>query len=537
MSDHEIVIRGGVVVDGTGSEPVPADVGIDGGLIRSVSGEPLRGRRVIDATGRAVAPGFIDLHSHADFSLPGWPAATTQLHQGVTTLLAGNCGWSPFPVADLDEIKAATAFFDPDLGWGWTDHAGYAAAVDDARPAVNLALQVGHSSVRLAAMGGGERTASEDDLARMSSLLSDAARTGAHGFSTGLIYAPGTFADESEVRRLVAAAAASGLLYSTHIRNESERLLEAVAEAIGAASAAGARLQISHLKAMGPANHGAVTGALELIDDAVARGVDVAADVYPYTAASTTLTSRLPTWAMDGGTAALLGRLADPAARSRLADELRERAGQDADPVGVLIAELGAGRYGDAAGLSIADVARRDGVDSSEAVLRVLEAHDAAVAVVIHGMSEDDVVTVLRHPRVAVASDGWVMKPSGRGRPHPRNFGTFPRVLARYVRALGVLSLAEAVRKMTSLPASRLGLRDRGVIAPGAVADVVVLDPDTVADRSTFAEPWQLPAGIHTVLVSGQVALDGGEPTGVRAGHVLRRDRPPRLPGVAVQDV
>lgn len=526
MSEHELVIRGGVVVDGTGGGSMPADVAVDGGRITTIV--PHRrgvdrpaGHRVIDAAGQVIAPGFIDLHSHADFTLQGWPAATTQIHQGVTTLLTGNCGWSPFPVGRLDELIAATAFLDPELAWAWTDADGFAAVVDEVRPAINIALQAGHSSLRLAAMGGDERAAGEPELARMTDLIDESARAGVHGFSTGLIYAPGTYADADEVRRLVAAAAARGLLYSTHIRNESDRLAEAVREAIDAAESGGARLQISHLKAMGPAHHGDVSHALELIDDAAARGLDVAADVYPYTASSTTLTARLPTWAMDGGAAGLLRRLADAGQRDKLLQELRDGAGLDG--ADVVLAELGPGRYADAVGTSIADVARADGVDAAEAVLRVLESHDASVAVVNHGMSEDDVVTVLRHPRVAVASDGWVLRPHGTGRPHPRSFGTFPRVLGHYVRELGVLTLPEAVRKMTSLPASRLGLRDRGVLADGAVADIVVFDPDTVADRSTFAEPWQLAAGIDTVLVAGEVALDGGEATQARAGRVLRR--------------
>ncbi|NED98478.1 D-aminoacylase [Phytoactinopolyspora alkaliphila] len=522
MSHHEIVVRGGTVIDGTGSEPATADVGITGGRIRAV--EPgLTGDRVIDASGYVVAPGFIDLHSHADFSIEGWPAATTQLYQGVTTLLTGNCGFSPFPVADLAEAKAASAFFAPELSWDWTDHDGFAAAVTGRRPAVNVAAQIGHSSLRLAAMGAAERSASGEDLTAMSDLLSAAATSGAYGFSTGLIYAPGTYSTVDEVRHLVGVAAAHGLLYSTHIRNESERLLEAVDEAIQAAEKGAARLQISHLKAAGPRNHGKVADALAMIDDAASRGLDVAADVYPYTASSTTLTTRLPTWALDGGTGDLLRRLADPAGRERILDALRSTVGQSLAPEKVVIADVGEGRFSEAAGLSLADVARVEGVDDAEATLRILEAHDAAVAVVMHGMSDADVETVLRHPRVAVASDGWVMRPSGPGRPHPRNFGTFPRVLAHYVRERGVLTLSDAIRKMTSLPASRLGLSDRGVIRAGAVADVVVFDPDTVVDRSTFADPWQLSAGVNTVLMGGQVALENGEPTGVRAGSVLRR--------------
>lgn len=523
MSDYDVVIKGGTILDGTGAEAFEANIGISDGVITAVGAEPITGAEVIDAGGQVVAPGFIDLHSHADFRLPGWPQASTQLPQGVTTLLVGNCGFSPFPIADLQETKSTTAFLEPELDWDWTGHADYADAVERSRPAINMATQVGHHALRNAVLGGEQRLATDDELAAMTDLLSDAASTGAQGLSTGLIYAPGTYSDEREVQHLVSAAGRLGMLYSTHIRNEGSALTDAIAEAIRVAENADARLQISHLKAAGLNNHGTVSAALELIDEAAARGVDVAADVYPYAASSTTLTTRLPTWAMDGGPQGLLSRLADPDQRQRLLAELREAESSTTPATKVLIADLGPGRYENTAGMSLAQVAERDGVDASEAALRVLAAHQGAVTVVLHSMSEDDVTTVLRHPKVAVASDGWVMRPQGQGRPHPRSFGTFPRVLGRYVRDQGVLSLAEAVRKMTSLPASRLGWSARGVLRRGAVGDVVVFDPDTIADTSTYTEPWNLATGVDFVLVAGQVAFAGGQPTGVRAGSVLRR--------------
>jgi N-acyl-D-amino-acid deacylase len=527
VTQHETVIRGGTVIDGTGAPGAAADVAVDGGRVTRVApagaGDPPRGAVEIDAAGQAVVPGFIDLHSHADFSVEGGPEAVTQLHQGVTTLVTGNCGWSPFPVDADGLLRRWSAFLATESGWDFTDAAGFAATVDAARPAVNLALQVGHAALRLAAMGDAERPPEPGELDAMRALLRAAARQGAYGFSTGLIYAPGTFATEAEVRALVATAAEEGLLYSTHMRNESHALAAAVDEALGAAEAAGARLEISHLKAMGPANHGAVAGALAAIDAARARGVDAAADVYPYTASSTTLTSRLPAWAMDGGAPALLRRLADPDTRARVADGLRSRFGRDIDPEGVVLAALPDGPYSGDIGASIADLGRRDGTDPAEAALAVLAAHDAAVTIVNHAMSEADVAAVLRHPHVSVASDGWTLRAEGEGRPHPRSFGTFPRVLARYVRELGVLDLPDAVRRMTGLPASRLGLTDRGRIAVGAVADIAVFDPDTVADRSTFADPWRLSTGFSTVLVAGVPVLADGAPTGARPGTVLRR--------------
>lgn len=523
MSDYDVVISGGTVLDGTGAQPVAANIGIIDGVIAQVSDQPLRGQQRIDADGQVVAPGFIDLHSHADFRLPGWPAASTQLPQGVTTLLVGNCGFSPFPVADLQEMKSTTAFLEPELNWEWQGHRDFTRVVAESRPAINMATQVGHHALRSAVLGGAERLAEPAELAQMADLLADAAGSGTQGFSTGLIYAPGTYSDEREVQYLVSAAARAGLLYSTHIRNEGAKLTDAVREAIRVAENAGARLQISHLKAAGPANHGTVGLALDLIDEAAERGVDVAADVYPYTASSTTLTTRLPAWAMDGGPKGLLARLADPAQRAALLAELRAEERPSTPASGVMIADIGPGRYGDTAGQSLAQIATAEGIDAAEATLRILAEHEGAVSVVLHSMAAEDVEKVVAHPRVAIASDGWVMRPEGPGQPHPRSFGTFPRVLAHYVRDRGVLSLAEAVRKMTSLPASRLGWSDRGVLHPGAVADVVVFDPQTIADRSTFTQPWQLATGVSEVLVAGQVALRGGQPTGVRAGSVLLR--------------
>jgi N-acyl-D-amino-acid deacylase len=528
----ELVVAGGTVLDGTGAAGRVADVGVTAGRVDALAAPgSLPGPR-IEADGLVVCPGFIDLHSHADFGITGHPGADTVVTQGVTTLVTGNCGWSPFPVGDLGALRAASAFLEGELAWTWTDAAGYADAVDAARPAVNLAPQVGHSALRLAVMGGAERAPGPAELDRMGALLAEAAGQGVWGFSTGLIYAPGAYADAAEVTALARVAAASGLLYSTHLRNEADALLDAVREAVATARATGVRLEISHLKAMGRSNHGAVTGALLIVDEARAEGLDAACDVYPYTASSTTLTSRLPAWALDGGVGRLLERLADGPTRERVASALRERMARDVNPEGVVLADLPPGPFTGARGRSIADVARELGTDPAEAALRVLAAHRGAVSVVNHAMAAADVRTVLRHPAVSVASDGWVLRPDGTGRPHPRSFGTFTRVLGPHVRD-GDLPLAAAVHKMTGLPATRLGMADRGVLRPGAVADIAVLDPATVTDRSTYDDPWQLSAGVHHVLVGGEPVLSQGCLTGARPGRVLRR-RAPNVSKVAL---
>lgn len=533
VRDVDVIISGGEVVDGTGAPPVRADVVIRDGRIAGVlppgADRPAESAPsdVLDASGLVVAPGFIDLHSHADFSIQDHPAADTAVHQGVTTLLGGNCGFSPFPVTPTDEGRAAlrrsAGFLDSGLSWDWTGLDGYAAAVDADPPAVNLAAQVGHAALRMAAIGADERAATGDELDRMRELVAEAAEQGAYGMSTGLIYAPGCYASPDEVAALATTAAEHGLLYSTHMRDESADLLPAVAEALEAARASGVRLEISHLKAMGPANHGAVRAALAAIEEARADGVDVTADVYPYTASSTTLTSRLSAWAMDGGPDRLLERLADAPTRARVADELRARFGREVTPDGVVIAELPAGPYSGFVGRSLADIGAERGVDPADAALDLLAAHQARVAVINHAMAPDDVATVLAHPLVSVASDGWTLRPSGAGRPHPRSFGTFARVLARYVRESGLLTLEDAVRKMTSLPASRLGLTDRGEVRTGLVADLAVFDPATITDESDFLDPWRLATGVRHVLVRGVPVLRDGTATGARPGGVLRR--------------
>ncbi|MGO2655573.1 MAG: N-acyl-D-amino-acid deacylase family protein [Pseudoclavibacter sp.] len=524
MAECDLSFDSATVIDGTGRAPFIANVGVSDGIIVAITTEPLAAREHVNAVGKVVCPGFIDLHSHADFSIQGAASSETQLTQGVTTLVTGNCGFSPFPVIDLDMMRESIGFMDTSgTTFDWTDLRGFRRAINAAHPAVNIAPQVGHNALRIAALGMERRPPTEPEFALMQTMLEQAAGDGAFGFTSGLIYTPGVFADPEELRTLAATAHRHGMLYSTHMRNETNRLVDAVDEALDVARATGVRLEISHLKAMGPENHGTVVDALDRIEAARAEGVDATTDVYPYTASSTTLTSRMPPWAMDGGPEALVRRLAHTETRAKIAGELAARFGHDIDPAGVIIADLPAGRYSWAVGHSLVDIGAREGCTAQEAALRVLEHHHAAVSIINHSMAEADVRTILRHPITAVASDGWILDMSREGNPHPRSFGTFTRVLGHYARETDVLDLVEAVRKMTSLPASRIGLARRGRVATGAIADLVMFDPITVADRSTYQSPWQLSVGIERVLVAGVTALNDGRPTGARAGSVLDR--------------
>ncbi|MEU9794777.1 D-aminoacylase [Streptomyces sparsogenes] len=520
---YDLLITGGSLLDGTGAAPRNADIGVRAGRIVHV-GAPdpaARAAEVLDASGLTVTPGFIDLHSHADFSVLTSPGGEACLRQGVTTVVTGNCGLSPFPLApDKDPVVGGAGTL---AGAQWRDLDGFAEAVEAAAPALNIAPLVGHGALRAAVMGDARTGAGPVDLEAMRHLLATAADQGVFGISTGLIYAPGSFAATDEIIALAAEAARRGLLYATHMRDEGDHVIEAVEEALLIAKEAGVRLQISHLKAMGPANHGKVDKALGLIESAVAEGIDVACDVYPYTASSTRLTSRLPDWAMEGGPAGLLERLGDPATRARILEDLRPAVGRTFLPEGVVIAMLGPGQYADRVGGTIADIARDEDVEPAAAALNVLAAHQGEVMIVNHAMAEADVDTVLRYPGSAVASDGWILRAPGDGHPHPRNFGTFARVIGHYVRERDVLQLADAVRKMTSLPASRLPLTDRGTVAVGQVADLAVLDPAQVADLATYADPWQYAEGTRHVLVAGEIVLRDGELTGARPGRLLRR--------------
>lgn len=525
----DLLITNARIVDGTGAPAEPGSIAVRDGRIAASGADPALAAAVaamtVDAGGDVVAPGFIDLHSHADFSVQGAPAAETQLMQGVTTVVTGNCGASPFPARNLDVLRHAGAQFDAVFTGDWSDAAGYAATTTAHRPGVNIVMQLGHTALRAHVLGMADRPATEEELAAMAAEVHRAAEQGVRGFTSGLVYAPGSFADARELQYLARAAADAGLLYSSHLRNESDLLLDAVDEAITTADAAGSRLQISHLKAMGPTNRGLPLRALERIEAARERGLDVAADAYPYTASSTTLTSRLPSFALDGGAEALLARLRDPRERARIAGGLSARFGRDVDPDGVRIADLGSAigeDYRWSTGLSLTELGERLGCGADEAALRVLEGHAGAVAIVNHAMADSDVSAVLRHPLVCVASDGWTLTTAGESIPHPRSFGTFARVLGEYVRERGELTLEEAIRKMTSFPASRIGLTDRGVIAAGHVADLVRFDPTRITDRATYTRPRQLATGVLSVWMAGRLAVDDGGIAPGRHGAVLR---------------
>ena len=513
----DVRIRGGLVVDGTHA-PHECDVGIQGERIIAVGRGLGRARRSIDARGKVVVPGFIDMHTHSDFTIPIRPSAKAKLLQGITTDVTGNCGFSPFPLSGLNGGRHHGEFFEPELSERWPSFAAYAEDLDARGLGINLAPLVGLGAVRLAVMGEADVRADERTLAQMQRCLRQTLREGVFGASSGLVYAPSSFADAEELRSLATVVAGEGGIYATHIRDEGENLVEAIEEAIGVSRSSGCRLQISHLKALGRAQWGSIGAVLERIDRANDEGADVWADVYPYTAGSTSLATLLPAAALDGGEEALTRRLLDARERSRLALALEQNSSFALEDV-VLAAVPG---HPELAGRRLSELAAADGLGAAEVVLRLLEANGARASMVAFGMAEADVEAVVGHPRTLFGSDGWAMTVDAVPYAHPRNFASSIRLLSRYVRDQRTLDLAQAVAKLTHLPSRRLGLLERGEIRAGAIADVVVLDLEQLSEESTFEAPCHYPLGVEHVFVAGEAAVEDGQTTGARAGRVLR---------------
>ncbi len=524
----DLLIRGGTVVDGTGGPPFRADVGIAGDTIVALDAiSPARARRVIDATGLHVSPGFIDIHAHSDPEVLAYPTADSRVRQGVTTELSGNCGSSAAPLAGAGVAERLAGWREEGIEASWMDVASYLARLEQAGLSVNQALLVGQGTLRASAIGPIDRPLTDDELRGVVRALGEGLEQGAFGLSTGLEYVPGQFTPTGEIVELARVVARRGGLYASHIRNEERQLLEAVAEALEVGRQAGVRVEISHLKAAGEVNWPKQGAALDLIESARADGVDVLADAYPYTAYSTGLTILMDRWAREGGTPAILRRLHEAETRTRIRREVETNVAEDPGSWDrIVISSVKTAPNRPLVGRSLAEIAEGWSVEPPEAYARLLEEEDTAVGFVGHAMSEANVDRVLAHPLVMIGSDGSSMAPTGHAaetRPHPRSYGTFARVLGHYARDRAVLDFPTAVRKMTSMPADQVGLRDRGRIARGMKADLVVFDAATVRDQATFENPHRYPVGIPHVLVNGVPVVRDGVHTGARPGRALRR--------------
>ncbi|HUT35832.1 MAG TPA: D-aminoacylase [Planctomycetota bacterium] len=523
----DILIRGGMVLDGSGGEPLRADVGIRADIIEAIGAFPgADAARVLDASSLVVAPGFIDLHTHGDVYPLLCPEAPARLHDGVTTEVLGNCGESPFPQNQtmLAERAASSERHGITVDWATLDD--YARRHDDARPGINRATLVGHGNVRQAVMGEADRAPTAAELDAMRREVEKALDAGAFGLSSGLYYTPGMFARPDELAALCEPVGRHGALYASHIRNEGGAVEEAIEEFVGVGRSAGVRLQLSHVKVSGRANWGKADRVTERLHALRAEGIDIACDRYPYVASSTSLSSQLPGWAREGGRSRMLERIADPATRGKLLDALAADFPTPAAWQALHIADAACDDWRRAEGRSLHDLAAEAGKDPAEVLLDLLTASKGRTSIVHFTMCEENLAKWLRLPFVAIGSDSSsrsAVGPTAVGKPHPRSYGTCARVLGRYVRELGVLSLPDAVRRMTGLPASRLGLKRRGILRPGAAADVTVFDPAAIADRATYEHPQQYSVGVRFVLVNGALAIKGGELTGLRNGRFLRR--------------
>ena len=499
---YDVLIRNARIVDGTGGAWYRGEIALRGETIAAIGrlGE-VEARRVIDAGDRVVAPGFIDVHSHARRTIFEVPTAENCIRQGVTTVIEGPDGSSPLPLKPFLEKLAA------------------------ARLGINFGLFVGQGTIREQVIGNVDRRATAEEIAKMKELVREAMLDGAFGLSTGLFYVPGNYTPTEEVIELARVAGSLGGIHISHMREESADVLKSVAETIAIGEKGGLPTQITHHKVVGVGNWGRSVETLKMIAEARARGVDVSIDQYPYTASSTGIGALLPQWAQEGKREDVLRRLHDPATRARIKTEaiynIRNNRG-GGDPKNVVIARCA----WDASleGKNLAEISKLRGrsasiEDGAETAMELVEKGGASA--IFHAINEEDVMRIMRDPLTMIASDGGV-EVMGRGAPHPRSYGTFARVLGVYVREKQVLKLEEAVRKMSSLPAARLGLHDRGLLRPGMKADLVVFDPTAVRDRATFANPHQYAEGVTHVFVNGTLVLDDGKMTDARSGRILR---------------
>lgn len=529
----DLVIRGGDVIDGTGTQSVRADVGITGDRIVEVGDlSHAAGGRVWNANGLRVVPGFIDIHTHSDISVTYDPGQASYIAMGVTTQVVGNCALSMGLATDSDAFLFEKRWLAPHgVGIVWNSFAEHLRLIEDGGVATNFIPLAGHGTLRKRVIGLDDRAPDAGEMTAMQRELAIAMEAGAWGFSSGLEYPPSAFADEDELIDLCKVVAAHGGFYATHMRNEGDYLVEAVQEALTVAERAGLPLQISHHKAEGRQNWGKVRTTLGMIDAARARGVDVQLDQYPYTAFMTALHVQvLPPHARGGSPEEVTARLTDPVSRAAVLAEIRAAHPEwedlsESSPWSLI--QIGVCRkYPEIQGRTILELAKASGTHPIEYVVDLIADTDGFVSAVNFAIDEEDIAEVMRHPWTSIGSDGVGTHPGGTAsedKIHPRAYGSFPRVLGRYVREMGILTEAQAIHKMTGLPAARLGLRDRGLIRPGWFADVTLYDPRTIHDNATFDDPHLFSTGIQAVLVNGRIAFEHGLPNGALAGRVLAR--------------
>ncbi len=529
---YDVVIRNGSIIDGTGNPRFRGDIAVQGDRIVAVGrlGE-VRARHTIDAAGLVVSPGFIDMLGWSDLKLLADGRAASKITQGITTEITGE-GSSVAPQTDATIADDAEYHASLGITVDWYDLDGYFRRLEESGSTINIATFVGATQVRAVVLGNDDRAPTPAELQRMAALVDTAMMQGALGVSTSLVYAPAFYASTEELIALAQAASRNGGVYATHLRDEGLRIDAAIEEALAVAEAAGIPVEIWHLKRAGSPNWGDMPRVLAKLDSARAAGVDVTANLYPYVASATSLDASIPQWAHEGGDSVMIERLQDPAERSRIRTDILNPS-SDAESfyrgaggaAGVMIAGVLADSLRYLEGRTVAHVAAEWGVDPLDALFDIVIKDNGNTGAIYFSMNESDVRDAVGHWWTSFCTDYGAVATDGilsEDRVHPRVYGSFTRILGRYVREHRLLSLESAIRKMTSLPAQRVGLGDRGILRPGMAADIVVFDPTSVIDRATFADPHQYSAGVKYVLVNGELVLDDGEITDNRPGRGLR---------------
>ncbi len=518
-----ILFKNGKIIDGTGAPFFYGNVLIRDGIIEGMGKIEERADRIIDVQGGVIAPGFIDIHTHSDTIYMLNNLGKSKIEQGVTTEIVGNCGFSVAPAYGVAAEDFKNSLGKKGIELSWSGYGEYLEALEKARPATNIGGLVGHGALRKCVIGNEEREATPGEIEEMKKILAECMKEGAFGFSSGLLYAPSCYGNAGEFQALGKIVANYGGIYATHMRNESNRLLESVQESGEVGRKSGVAVQVSHHKVGGEKNWGAVKETLAYMQELRDRGIDISCDVYPYIATSTSLSALLPSWAHNGGTGKMLDNLKNEDFYCRVREGLN-RSEPEEEFAKIMVSFLPEGKLKKFEGMRISEIAQQLEMHGSDALIYLVMESEAEATMIRFGMCEEDVQEVLKNPLSMVGSDGSAVT-DREGRPHPRNFGTFPRVLGYYVREQGALPLEKAVFKMTGMPAWRLGLWNRGLLREGFAADITVFDPERVVDTSTFTEPFQSPIGIEYVMVNGKIVLEEGKQDNVFTGKVLRRGR------------
>jgi len=530
--DYELIIKNGYIVNGSGNPWYKADIGIKNGKIATVGCiNEKDGDHLINAKGLIICPGFIDLHNHSDLNILARPFCESHIMQGITTAVVGNCGWSMAPInhmhlSDLQEYFAPFLLSNFDYGWQWSSLEEYYRKVEKNPIAINLVPLVAHGTIRIAVKGFSREPATIEEINKMKFLLRQSLQEGAFGMSTGLAYPPGCYSTTAELMELCNELRDFGRVYASHIRNEGRDLVESVQEAIEIGRKNNIPVQISHHKAKGKSNWGKVTHTLRMLEQERSKGLEIGCDVYPYKAGSTTITSILPNWVLEGGILKMLERLKDDEQRKKIKRSFMEnniREGNDIKDAGFEGIFIASSENQEYEGMSIGEIIKRKKRLNRpfEAMFDLILELKGNATVNKFFMDEGDMQFVLTHPLSAIVTDSWATAPCAKGKPHPRAYGTFPRVLGKYVREKRIIRLEEAIRKMTSYPASIMRIRERGLLHQGYWADIVIFDPNTILDRATYQYPHQYPSGIHYVIVNGKITVEKGNLVQKGYGKVL----------------